>query len=305
MQHTLFDGPFSGSGTTPPSPLTAAHAEGLLDTLFHDAQRFRKGDEYRAFLHFVAAFHDYAPFNAALVYAQMPGARYVLTPKRWKEQYGRDIVPGARPLVMLRPGGPVMFVFDVSDTSGGMPLPDKVLRPFRVGGLSAWDADVQAIRNARRDRVQVRKQATGSLLAGSIRQVQGSATDFDGGAPAYLVLLSDRFSASERMATLAHELAHLYCGHLGNPFGHGHWPDRTGLTITEKEFEAESVAYLVCHRLGLEPASASYLAGYLVNADEVPSISMDAVLRASGRILDMATRKVPPRPERGPKNGAK
>jgi hypothetical protein len=47
-----------------------------------------------------------------------------------------------------------------------------------------------------------------------------------------------------RYATLVHELAHLYCGHLGTP-DDGWWPDRQNLSLTVCEFEAESVSDLV------------------------------------------------------------
>ena len=54
----------------------------------------------------------------------------------------------------------------------------------------------------------------------------------------------------------------LYCGHLGsaNP---NWWPNRGGLSLAACEFEAESVSYLVCSRLGIETRSAQYLADYV------------------------------------------
>ena len=65
----------------------------------------------------------YSPFNAMLIHTQMPGARFVATPKRWGQHYKRTIHPGARPITILQPKGPVLFVFDVSDTT---PLPDAL-----------------------------------------------------------------------------------------------------------------------------------------------------------------------------------
>ena len=71
---------------------------------------------------------------------------------------------------------------------------------------------------------------------------------------------------TSRYATLVHELGHLYCGHLGTPHDRW-WPDRRGLTQQVEEFEAESVAYLVCHRVGILPTSDQYLSGHLAHRD--------------------------------------
>jgi len=53
------------------------------------------------------------------------------------------------------------------------------------------------------------------------------------------------------------------------------------------EFEAESVSYLVCKRFGLETASEEYLAGYVRSEMEVPSISLECVMKAAGLIEKM------------------
>src|SRR5207248_2429484 len=61
---------------------------------------------------------------------------------------------------------------------------------------------------------------------------------------------NSNLSAEARYAILVHELAHLYCGHLGTP-NDKWWPDRRGLPHVAREFEAESVCFLVCERLGI------------------------------------------------------
>jgi hypothetical protein len=67
-----------------------------------------------------------------------------------------------------------------------------------------------------------------------------------------------------------------------------------------KECEAESIAYLVCSRLGVETTSAAYLSGYLSQNGEVPDISLDLVMKMAGAIYDMGQRSLEPRKE--PKN---
>jgi hypothetical protein len=52
-----------------------------------------------------------------------------------------------------------------------------------------------------------------------------------------------------------------------------------------REFEAESVCYLLCKRLSIVNPSEQYLAGYL--HEETPSISLDCVMKAAGLIEQM------------------
>jgi hypothetical protein len=61
------------------------------------------------------------------------------------------------------------------------------------------------------------------------------------------LLLNSVLSAEARYGTLVHELAHLYCGHLGTPNGRW-WPDRQNLSLAVREFEAESGRHWWRHR---------------------------------------------------------
>jgi hypothetical protein len=106
-----------------------------LDELFCLTHSYRNSHDYRELLDFVGKFRFYSPFNALLVHIQRPGAVYVAPAHRWLRDYGRHIAPGATPLVILQPMGPVMFVFDVSDTEpekDAPPLPQEIVAPFDV-----------------------------------------------------------------------------------------------------------------------------------------------------------------------------
>jgi len=64
------------------------------------------------------------------------------------------------------------------------------------------------------------------------------------------------------------------------------------------EFEAESVAYLICERLGIKNPSDEYLAGYMGKNEEVPSISLECVMKAAGLIEQMGRQRLKPRKEK-------
>ena len=278
---------------------------GALDELFLLARHYRKSDKFQDLLRFVASFRRYSVFNAMMVHIQMPGARYVLPAKRWLKEYGRRPISDAQPLIMLQPMSPIMFGFDVSQTEG-RPLPDGFEDPFRADGFLPSGAFELSIANARRDGVSVKFKSLGSTLGGYVRNAADPAHIIAVGLPSstkeYLdvdnktirvvadITLNSNVSDETNFATLTHELGHLYCGHVGTP-NPKWWPDRRGLDHATREFEAESVSYLVCRRSGLDTPAAEYLHGYLGANTEVPSISLDVVSKAAQRIEAMSRKR--------------
>ena len=75
-------------------------------------------------------------------------------------------------------------------------------------------------------------------------------------------------------------------GHLGVT-ERAFWIDRPDVAHAAREIEAEATAYFVTARLNLDIASVSYLAGYVKPDQPLPSFSLDAVLKAAGKIEEM------------------
>jgi hypothetical protein len=306
VQGQLFD------GSTPAAEWDRNVARHALDELFSLARQYRSSQAYLELLQFVGRFRFYAPFNAMLVHIQKPGTTYVAPAHRWLRDYRRRIKLGANPLVILQPMGPVMFVFDVADTEpeeDAPPLPPEVVQPFEVRGGRVGGELRQTIENAKRDGVEVIQQEAGSQSAGMIQRTQRRGWFFSitirerpereqlDVPLRYEVLLNSKFSPEAAYATLVHELAHLYCGHLGTP-NPLWWPDRRGLSNEVCEFEAESVCYLVCSRLGIDNPSDEYLGDYVKGQDETPAISLDRVMAAAGLIEQMGRERLKPRKEK-------
>jgi hypothetical protein len=67
----------------------------------------------------------------------------------------------------------------------------------------------------------------------------------------------------------------------------GGWPNRTGLGEHEREIEAEAVAYLVCSRGGIVPASVQYLKAHAGKA-EMRLVNLDLIVRSAARIERLA-----------------
>jgi hypothetical protein len=279
-----------------------------LDELFCFAGQYNRTKDYDDLMRFVAQFRFYSPFNAMLAHIQMPGATFVASAHRWESDYRHRVKSGARPIVILQPRGPVMFVFDVSDTDplpDARPFPRDVERPFEVRSGRVGEELERSYENAKRDGVLVAERDAGSQSAGQIGRARDGATvkflvkkrpehEYVTLPVRYELLLNTKHSRAAKYATLTHELAHLYCGHLGTP-DEKWWPDRRGLTETAREFEAESVCFLVCTRLGIDNPSGEYLAGYVKKNELTPPISLDCVMKAAGLIEIMGRAPMTPR----------
>ena len=284
-----------------------------IDDLVSDALRYRSSADYRELLEFMARFRRQKPFNALLLHAQRPGARFVAPAHRWREKYERQVRPGETPLVALQPFGPVMFVYDVSQTEpmGDHALPDRFANAFAMPPLQNVEKALpRLIENAKADGVRVSYGAAGADHAGHITAViEGRTQDVvvnrrlmtSVAVPVrYELVLNRGHSPTEQLATLAHELGHLYCGHLGTP-DHTWWPDRRKTTKAVREFEAETVAYLVCQRVDENARMPPYLDGYLEKNDTVPEgISLDVITVAAGMAVELLDGWAKPRkPGRG------
>ncbi len=267
-----------------------------LDELFEATKTYRVPATYAELLDFLKKMRRLSPYNGFLLHMQNRGAKYVLTPRQWETRFGRTVRPFARALVILQPRGPVAFVYDISDTDGPE-LPRDLVSPFGTSGHLRQGILERTISNCARDLVRVVGVDMGKGLAGvaSIGLDRDVVTlDGQRRTARYRVQVNPSLDAGAVYASLCHELAHIYLGHVGTHDGRW-WSDRSFVDKNVREFEAESVAWLVAERAGISNPSASYLAGYLDRGDEIPPISLHLVLTVAGYIELMGRRRLKPR----------
>lgn len=253
-----------------------------IDDLYRAASAPGAPPPWSDLLNRIAKSTHMAPFNLMLADIQRPGARFVAFADKWRE-IGREVKPGAIPIIVLWPFGPVRCAYDLSDTTG--PDDDDALlqrvfgEPLEVKG----DAAVRlARRSTAEDNVDVRFLPLGSNRAGDAQSTGAEpATKGRPAEPRWVVRINSQLNDGAQITTLIHELAHIYLGHLG---GNGKkWPNRRPDRIDVREFEAEAVSFIVGRRFGLNTSSAEYLHGY-VKGDTIEHVSFSAVARAAGRI---------------------
>jgi hypothetical protein len=252
----------------------SAPARALLDQLLADSRLYKQSHEYRGLLEFVVRFRQFAPFNAMLLQLQKPGLSYAASARDWLERFGRAPKEHARPLLILQPFGPVALVYDVLDTEGE-DLPEE-MSSFPASG-DVTDAHMARFFQelAKCESLQPTWFDAGDHQAG---QIQRFALADD--ESSYTIYVNRNHPAPVQFATLAHELAHLFLGHLG-PDKRLKIKDRRGRSHAQVEIEAESVAFVVCKRNGVKPKSEKYLS-HFVDEGSFPDIYQ--VMRAAGQV---------------------
>ncbi len=271
-----------------------------LDKLFEEVGTYRISKDYEELLQFIRRFRRYAPYNAMLLHVQKPGSQYIASAAEWANNFNRTPKPGARPLVILRPFGPVAFVYELNDTEG-QSVPESVEEPFQAHGQITLELLNRFIEHAKFEGFRVLMQNYGTEYAGHVQVVD--ETDIYQSKEGskrfripFAVAINSNMDPTTRLATVYHELGHVFCGHLCSPTIK-YLPQRYELPEQVKEFEAESVCWLLCERQGIRNPSAEYLSGYLEENQEIPAISIDTVLRAVGAIEQIWNKPMVPRKE--------
>lgn len=120
--------------TLRPRAVEESEVQRSIDDLVHDARQYRRSRDFRELVRFAARFRKHKPFHALLIHSQMPGAHYVATAARWRREFRRQVRFEERPIVALQPFGPVIFVYDVSQTESvdGSQLPLRVENAFSM-----------------------------------------------------------------------------------------------------------------------------------------------------------------------------
>ena len=255
-------------------------ARSLLDQLLSDSRLYTQSKDYKELLDFTVRLRNFAPFNAMLLQVQKPGLSYAASAREWRLGFGRWPKEGVRPLVVLWPFGPVGLVYDVMDTEGE-PLPQDVQSFFTRGSITEkMLADFEKTLKGRN--IKWYLVDAGDFNAGSIQVIQRA--DKQNPITTYSLWLNRNHGPAVQFATLTHELGHLFLGHLG--FDKAlKIKDRYVPGHAKQEIEAESVAYIVCRRNGVEPKSQIYLSNFVKSDTNVANdIDVYQIMRAAGQV---------------------
>jgi antirestriction protein ArdC len=226
----------------------------------------------------IGRFHRYSLRNVMLIASQKPTATHVAGFHAW-HKLGRFVKKGEKGMMILAPvvrrkteskeqnetdesstavGFRAAYVFDISQTDG-QELPE-------IGGVNGDPREF-------RERLAkfVAQQSIALEYSEDIAPARGTSS---GGK----ITLIPGQSPAEEFATLAHELAHEMM----------HRDERRSSTSKRsRETEAEAVAFVVCHAIGLETGSASqdYIQLYEGDA-KLLTASLEHIQKTATQILN-------------------
>lgn len=281
----------------PKRPEKPSAARRSIDLMVRRALETGAASSVEDLLDQLSGIPDRALFNALLAVLQLPHATMLCTSQVWEEKWGRRIASEQRPVVLLYPFGPVELVFDISQTE----RTDRARRlpfnetPFAMDPIAeAGEAVARIIAGVQDAGVKVVRARQGVRLAGKIRRVEDAGTvtlaaDHPTQARRavpirWVTALNDSHPPTEQLATLAHELGHLFCGHVGADRGDA-WPRRDVLDHTTREFEAESVARLVFRKIAPSVALPPYIERLIPPGQPMPDAGWTYVAQAADRVL--------------------
>ena len=279
----------------------------ITDKLEQGIKELFESERFKEYLRTMSKFYNYSFNNTLLIAMQKPEATYVAGYTSWQRNFDRQVMKGEKgikilapapyktqeerekidpvtqkPMIgadgnavtetveVLRPAFKVVSVFDVSQTDG-KELPDIIVDELK-GTVENYEAFFDAL-----------KQES---------PVPISFEDIPGGAKGFFSPVESRIAIQEGMSeiqtvkTAIHEIAHAKL--------HAFKPDEKAAPEDKKdrhtkEVEAESVAYTVCQRYGIETSDYSfgYIAGWSSGKEtkELKS-SLDTIRKTAAEMIE-------------------
>lgn len=224
-----------------------------------------------------------------LVYIQNQEVTFFGGISFWGKQFIRTIKEDARPYIILAPNGPVMLVYDVFDTVG-KESPEEFMQnglgsnPNEViGELDNRIFDI-TIEELEKWGIKVSFKPFSYFKRGHITTIYSGYLE---------ICLKKGVSNEENLSVLIHELAHLFLGHTGHIKLHYNGREKPTnllqrkMSRTAQELEAETVSYLICHKLGLITQSSEYIAGYITKDQDLLEFSYEVVIKTADKIENL------------------
>jgi tetratricopeptide (TPR) repeat protein len=258
-----------------------------IDQLFKRSIDYRSSYEFFKFFNFIARFQHYSRFNTMLVYLQNENVTIFGSEAFWRKKFYRTVNENARPLIILAPKSPVILAYDIFDTSGEY-SPEEFLEKglganpnVVLGKIDSADYN-KAISEIQKWGIEILYKSLSYFKGGHITTIFSGKLE---------ICLKENVSDEKNLATVLHELAHLFLGHTGHiELKHRELnksitlPEARNLSLTVRELEAETVSFLISKKLGLETRSAEYIGTYITCEDDFINFDYELVIKVADKI---------------------
>ena len=265
-----------------------------IESISTGLQAIETSDDWIRYLTFCSSFYNYSYNNIILIMMQRPNATFVAGYTAWRKM-NRYVRKGEQGIGILCPcirkvetfaepddarvyndkeaekevkkvlsGFRIGYVFDLSQTDG-----DDSMLPVLVTGLQGSSEQEQVIYEALLKYVSAKY---------CVQEVTGTSAKGSYNIDTKVITVRSDLQYQQKVKSLLHELSHAIDFEIN--------PDMT-ISRNKRELIAESCAFVVCLRLGIDTSSYSfsYLKSWLKDPKELGEIA-DCVQKISSKIIN-------------------
>lgn len=232
--------------------------EELTEMIRAGVKSLTEGESYQKYLKTMAKFSTYSVRNVMLIFTQCPDASFVAGYQAWKTKFGRQVKKGEKAIRIFAPyqrtftnedgemetklSYRTVSVFDISQTTG-KPMPTLPNIEKLEGQVEGYDDLLKAL-----------------MLISPFEVEFMALSDETNGSTCYaesLIKIDDGMSQAQTIKTLIHEIAHSIL-HNREQIIEDPYTMEVLSDSSLREMEAESVAFVVSSKLGLDTSSYSF-----------------------------------------------
>ena len=256
-------------------------AEQLSKRLEEGVREVYQSDSYRKHLQAVSRFHQYSWGNTILILSQKPDATYVAGYQTWNTNFNRHVRKGEKAIRILTP----VLQKDEEDENG-----ERKLCGFRCGNvfdISQTEGEEIPLHLAETLNFQIRDYQNFINALILVSPVPVSFEDVKQANGYYhplekRICIRSNLPQAQTVKTLIHEITHAVLHSADTSADHE--------SRQRREIEAESVAYIVSARFGIDASSYSfgYIASWAENrSTELLKESLDTIQKTASKLISL------------------
>ena len=274
----------------------------IMKSLEEGVEKIFTSEQYHVYLDTMSKFHNYSFNNTLLIALQRPDATLVAGYQTWQKKFQRHVKRGEKGIKIIAPV-PVKEKREIEKVDeetqeivigeDGQPeteVVERILPRFRVTTVfDVSQTDGEPLPTIEAKELEGDVIIYEDFMKGleELSPVPFQFMEIEGGAKGYYskkyIAIQKGMSNAQTMKTAVHETAHAILHDRDIMEENGLTKDRM-----TKEVEAESVAYVVCNRFGLDTSdySFSYIAGWSTDKEmsELRN-SMDTIRYTSSQLI--------------------
>ena len=233
-----------------------------------------QSDELKKYLQTMSRFHQYSLRNVMLIALQKPSATHVAGFHSWKK-LGRFVKKSENGIVII---APLVYKKETVDNNDNSPIVTEIngFKAVYVFDISQTDGDeLPEFARVQGDPTRYLEMLGNFISANGITLEYSDTLHADGCSSGGKITIRSGLSPAQDFSVKVHELAHEFLHHTGEE-----------LSKTQRETEAEAVAYVVCQSIGLDTSTAfsDYIQLYRGDKETLIS-SIQRIKDVSGKII--------------------